>query len=264
VRRFAPVRRCTTAVLACLAIGAPEPRYAWAASPSEESRAEVESLLGRATELFQAERYDEAIALFEEAYALDPEANYLFNIGRVYEEKGELQTALSYYERFVRHPEAEPEAIAMTQARIDALVAELEQLDPPAPPPEPEPDPPPPPVETHGDSGSPPSSRARLRIAGYSLIGGGAALAAIGGGFAGAALTKQRELDSLSTLESRNEAIDKGQRYALVADALFIAGGVVALTGLILTLATLGRSRSQARSKSRAFGVAANGVLVHF
>lgn len=213
---------------------------------------DVQALLRRAVGLFDAKHFDEAIALFEEAYAIHPEANYLFNIGRVYEEKGDLEAALTYYERFVAHPEAAPEAKRMTEKRLEQLRA---KLPPPSPPPlqgmEPLPEPPPPTVDPTTSSTvaftdtppstPPPRGNLRLRIGGYSVLGGGAAILAIGAGFAGAALAQHRRLDDLSTLETRDDAIRRGEQSSLIADSLFIAGGIVAIAGLTLTLVSLRR-----------------------
>jgi len=224
---------------------------------STPAEADVQALLRRAVALFDAKRFDEAIALFEEAYAIHPEANYLFNIGRVYEEKGDLETALTYYERFVAHPEAAPDAKRMTEARIEELRAKL-------PPPSPDPIEPPPPRPRASDTSprtndlsladTPAPARAprgnlRLRIGGYSLLGGGAAILAIGAGFAGAALAQHRRLDGLTMLEARDDAIRRGEQSSLIADSLFIAGGVVAIAGLTLTLVSL-RSRTPAPART--------------
>src|SRR5690606_4705449 len=121
IRRGAPA----AAVALGLSLACP-PALAAPLPPPPDPRAEedVQPLLTRAIALFDDRQFDEAIPLFEEAYAIDPEANYLFNIGRVYEEKGDLETALVYYTRFVEHPEAAPEAKAMTEKRIVRLQSE--------------------------------------------------------------------------------------------------------------------------------------------
>jgi tetratricopeptide (TPR) repeat protein len=214
-------------------------------APGSEAAAEVEELNAAAVEAFKNKEYDEAARLFEAAYDKNPEPNYLFNIGRVYEEKGDFESAIEWYDKFIHLPEVELQAreIALERLRVlRAIVAESKAEQEEAQPkdePEPQPD----------DEGkrkpTPP-----LRIAGYVLLGvGGAALIA-GAAFGGAALQRNNDLDSLNTLEQRNDAIDKGKRNALVADSLFIAGGVIALTGLVLTLASLkkGKGKSQRAS----------------
>lgn len=225
-----------------------------ATASAQPSAAELSA---QAIDRFQVQDYDAAVRLFEEAYAIDRVPNYLFNIGRVYEEKGDLETALTYYERFVAHPEAAPDAKRMTEARIEELRAKL-------PPPSPDPIEPPPPRPRASDTSprtndlsladTPAPARAprgnlRLRIGGYSLLGGGAAILAIGAGFAGAALAQHRRLDGLTMLEARDDAIRRGEQSSLIADSLFIAGGVVAIAGLTLTLVSL-RSRTPAPART--------------
>jgi hypothetical protein len=81
------------------------------------------------------------------------------------------------------------------------------------------------------------------------LLGvGGAALIA-GGGLGGAALARQRELDDTTGLQARDSLIAQGRTFAKAADGLFIAGGVLAVTGLALTIASAVKTRS-ARKQS--------------
>lgn len=215
--------------------------------PPPEGGEDVDALNARAIETFKAKRYDEAVRLFEQAYAMSPEPNYLFNIGRVYEEKGDFPSAIEHYERFIKQPgvELSSRELALERLRVlRAIVAEtaLEQAkasddapavrEQPVVPDEPEPRPKTPP----------------LRVAGYVLMSLGGAVLVTGAGFGGAAVRRDRELENLETLEERDDAITRGERNALAADILFISGGVVALTGLVLTLISL-RKGSQAPAR---------------
>src|SRR5690606_3905720 len=53
--------------------------------------------------------------------------NYLFNIGRVHEEAGELELAVSFYERFLDQPGVALEARAATLDRVKVLRAVIEE-----------------------------------------------------------------------------------------------------------------------------------------
>lgn len=206
-------------------------------APGSEAAAEVEELNAAAVEAFKAKDYDEAARLFEAAYDKNPEPNYLFNIGRVYEEKGDFEKAIEWYDKFIHLPEVELQdrEIALERLRVlRAIVAESKAENEPAqavPQDEPKDEP------TDGRKPTPP-----LRIAGYVLLGIGGAVLVAGAGFGGAAVQRNNELDDLNTLEQRDDAIDKGKRNALIADSLFISGGVIALTGLVLTLVSLKKS----------------------
>lgn len=48
-----------------------------------------------------AGRYDEAIALYKKAYAAIPHPELLFNLGQAYRLKGDVETALEYYRRYL-------------------------------------------------------------------------------------------------------------------------------------------------------------------
>jgi tetratricopeptide (TPR) repeat protein len=223
------------------------------AAPADDVPPEVAALNERAVAKFQAKEYDEAIELFKQAYDLKPEPNYLFNIGRVYEQMGDMKHAVEFYTRFLKQPEVDLQAREVALERRRVLTAVLDDTEPgwnddpeevedepedepvtePAVTKDPEPDPTPPPKKPN-----------KLRISGYVLLGiGGGAL--IGGGvFAGLASAKNKDLDGINNLEGRDDTITKGKRNALVADVLFLTGGVLAITGLTLVLVSLKKKPS--------------------
>ena len=78
-------RRALLAGVIALGLGlGPRPAYSHeyeGAAPEGPNpfKEQVEALNAQAVEKFQAKQYDEAAALFEQAYDLNPEPNYLFN-----------------------------------------------------------------------------------------------------------------------------------------------------------------------------------------
>src|SRR5262245_57508804 len=60
-----------------------------------------------------AGHYDEAIALYKKAYAAIPHPEILFNLGQAYRLKGDAETALDYYRRYLA---AEPSGRAAGDA----------------------------------------------------------------------------------------------------------------------------------------------------
>ncbi|HEY0714338.1 MAG TPA: tetratricopeptide repeat protein [Polyangia bacterium] len=83
---------------------------------------EAERLVNEAAALYQANRYKEAIALFERAYTLDPHPIILLNIGRAHNRNGALEQALHFYRRYLkRAPKAED------RAQIEERVRHLEE-----------------------------------------------------------------------------------------------------------------------------------------
>lgn len=228
--------------------------------PEPASEKEVEALNNAAVEKFQAKEYEEAAQLFEEAYSINPEPNYLFNIGRIYEESGDLQKAVEYYERFMNEPAVEIEAreIALERVRVlKEIIRENEAKEAAKNPPPPVEDNEPTPLGDDDKKNKTPP----MRIGGYVLVGVGAAVLGAGAGFGAAASGNSKELDDLNTLETRDAEIEKGRRNAIIADSMFIAGGALALTGVILIAVSFSKRGSGSRAAlSPTFGRRGAGV----
>jgi tetratricopeptide (TPR) repeat protein len=210
----------------------------------ESTKKKVDAINAEAVEKFQAKEYDEAVALFEQAYELQPEPNYLFNIGRIYEESGNLAKSVEFYERFVKEPGVPLDARERGLERLRVLRAIIEETAPepePEPEPEVEPEPEPEPVVAPPPEDPKPS---KLRVAGYVLLGTGAATLAVGGVLAGLALQRANTLEGQHTYEERNDTADQGRGMALSADILFGVGGAVAAAGLVMVLVSLPRKKA--------------------
>ena len=213
--------------------------------PAAIDTEDTDALNAAAVERFQNKDYEGAVELFERAYSIDSQPNYLFNIGRVYEESGKIDKAVEYYQRFVQSPgvDLESREIALERLRVLREI-QKEITGPEKPPPdqvEPEPEPEGPSNDPPVDDGEAPRKLSKLEIAGYSVLGVGGAALIIGGVFGGLALSQQSELDTQMSFENRQEVISSGTTNALVADILFISGGALAVTGLIMAL--VGRSK---------------------
>ena len=247
VRRWLCAATSGAVALACLQVlpahaAAPEEtptEEPAAASPDVEA---ADALSEQAVERFNARDFDNAIDLFKQAYALDAKANYLFNIGRVFEEKGDLQSAVDFYQRFVGSESVDLESRQNATERISVLRETLRAMEGDAEPDDPDPDPDPvgePTTTEPTDTG--PDRKRVFRIAGYSLMGvGGVALIA-GGVFGGLALGKRNDADEEPLVDEALSLRDDAKSQAKVADALFITGGVLATAGLIFVLTTLGK-----------------------
>jgi tetratricopeptide (TPR) repeat protein len=227
------------------------PRYSHAAPEGPNPfKEQVEKLNAQAVEKFQAKQYDEAAALFEQAYELQPEPNYLFNIGRIYEESGNLEKSVEYYERFVKEPGVPLDARERGLERLRVLRAILEET---APEPEPEPDPdledPEPEPETKPETtpeATPGKAKpSKLRIAGYALLGVGGGVLIGGGVLGGLALGRANALEGQHTFEERDDTATRGRSMALGADIMFGVGGAVAAAGLVMVLVSLKKKPSE-------------------
>lgn len=219
-----------------------------AASPDAATTADAEALSEQAVESFAAKRYDESIGLFEKAYALDTNPNYLFNIGRVYEEKGDLEQAVAHYQDFVSQPGVDLESREAATARLKVLRAALQQLEENEGDEDPAEETVPPadvqPADSKTDEG--PSDRKRgQRIAGYALLGVGGAGLIVGGVLGGLAQSNASDADSAEFVDDTLRMRDDARRQARAADAMFITGGVFAVAGLVLVLTTLGKGKKK-------------------
>lgn len=251
---------CRSLVCSCLALalGLAPTTSALAANGSAidygPAEGDPEELSARAVEKFEAKEYDAAVELFEKAYAADPEPNYLFNIGRVYEEKGDLENAVVYYQRFVSQSGVDLESRQTATERLKVLRETLDQLE------EDKPDETPteditetPPEDTGEDEEAAAQQRKRnMRIAGYSVLGAGGALVIVGAVFGGAARSSANEADQDEFVDRTIALRDRARRQARTADALFITGGIVAAAGVVLVLTSLGGNRGDAEDDTTA------------
>jgi tetratricopeptide (TPR) repeat protein len=80
-------------------------------------------LYQRGVDAFRAKRFDEAAALFQEAYALDPSPVLLYNLGRAQEVAGLADAAIATFRQYLaRYPTAED------RGRVEEKIRILEQV----------------------------------------------------------------------------------------------------------------------------------------
>jgi tetratricopeptide (TPR) repeat protein len=101
-------------LLAVPAVAAPDPK---AAAHYKQGKA-----------FLDAKQYDQAIAEFQAAYAIDKVAGHLFNIADAYEAKGDYDKAIEFYTKYIdadpkgaKVPDARARVVAATQKRDDAI-----------------------------------------------------------------------------------------------------------------------------------------------
>lgn len=234
---------------------------------TEAEKSEADALSEEAIEKFQGKDYDGAVALFEKAYSIDPQPNFLFNIGRVYEEAGNLEQAVEYYARFVKQPGVDLDSRTVALERLKALREILEATtekepeveEPEVEEPEDEPVvevvPPPEPVDQDAQR-----KRKTLRGAGFGVLGVGAA-ALIGGAVAGG--LAQGDANAAEEAASPSESQDllsNSQTKALAADIMYGVGGALVLTGVILVAVGYSKPKTQRVAFTPSFGPRGAGV----
>jgi tetratricopeptide (TPR) repeat protein len=208
-----------------------------AAQPADpEAEAEAKLLYQDGVTHYDLAEYDDAIEKFRAAYHLSRQPRLLFNIAQAYRLKGagSCRNAVHFYRTYLRLVPA-----AENRAAVEDWLAKLAacaDAEPPSTPPavdppdgteiQTPPPPPPPPLRLHSEAHA-------SRVLPWSLVAGGAAMAAAGGGML---LWVSHDLDDARTgcrpecnaIRSRLE-LRANVGYALlgVGGALAIAGGVV-------------------------------------
>lgn len=234
--------RSASIALAVLALA--RPSVGLAAETDPDVLARVERKAAEAREAYQAQDFEQAVALYLEAWRLAPAGAILYNIAHIYDRKlKELDLAIEFYRRYIASPDADPAAAARATRRIRELKAEkaareeaeLERMRArrePAPQPEPTParaDTVRAPVETT-DPG------ADQRLMGWIGVGVGAAMLATAGGLGVAAQSRADDFGASVSLDQKKSFRDEGETFALTADVLYAVGGVAAVTGVVLLL----------------------------
>ena len=209
---------------------APEP------APGGAEKAGAVELSAQARERFKAKDYDAAVRLFEQAHAVDPSPNYLFNIGRVYEEKRDLKAAVDYYQRFVMEPRVEIGAREQAVQRLRVLKAILNETEPQPSSGNPAADPAKSGTPTEAAPLRPADPKKNMRLGGYALLGAGGVTMIVGGLFGGLTLAKRNALDDSMIVEDRRSLKRQGETFALVSDITLFTGAALAVTGLVLVL----------------------------
>ena len=220
-----------------------------AAAAPQVAPGSAADLSGQAIERFKARDYDAAARLFEQAYGLDPNPNYLFNVGRVYEEKGDIRSAADYYGRFVKEPGVEIESRELALQRLRVLRAILHETEPQTGQPatatsaEPQPGA----STSNAAAGDESDRRKSMRLGGYALLGVGGISMLVGGIFGGLTLGKKNDLNASHMVDDRKAIARDGKTFALVSDVTLFTGAALAVTGLVLVLVNR-KPRSPRRS----------------
>src|SRR5690606_7693753 len=137
-----------------------------------------------------------------------------------------------YYERFVVAPDVESDARqhALSQVQTLRQRAQSSQTSPPTEP-----------TEKSDDTiraQTPPAEAGPDRTLSYIVLGSGVGLIATGAVFGMLASQDETKFQSAAPTDSatRQAARDSGTTKALVADGLFVAGGIAAVVGTYLFL----------------------------
>lgn len=210
----------------------------------------VEDWLEEATRRFDRQDYAGSIDAFEAAYAITPDPNFLYNIGRVHEEAGELDAAVRHYREFARQPSVTLDLRRQALERIQVLRGVLEDETPTEAPPAMAPPPTEAPLPNATQVAEPPSepnrappplSVRRLQWAGIVTLGAGVLAAGAAATTGGLAWRESERLGRTIDPADRQRIRARGQALAGATDGLLAGGVALALAGFTVTFVALAR-----------------------
>jgi len=177
----------------------------------------IAALATRGMELVSAERYDEAIRVYLEAYALEPLAAILYNIAFVYDKKLDApKRAATYYQQYIDAPDADDEGKLRAYERLRILEARIRLAAPPPPPPKP--------------------SLSAQAVGGWVSTMTGAALILTGATFSALAYSTHSEFEETDDITAREALRDEGEFRAVMGDVTLGVGLTAVAAGVTLLL----------------------------
>lgn len=194
------------------------------ADGEEAVASKVERLSEEGAELFGQAAYAEAIERFEEAYKLEPVANLLYNIALSYERMGDKDNAIVYYEKFIIAGDADPENRSKALKRARALQDERDYNNRKNKPPQE-------PTPAKRDDGL-----GGLAVTGIVATGLGAAMAGTGAVFGLMAQETHDNFKAARNVQDKRSFQEDAEQSALIADILFISGGVAIASGVTMII----------------------------
>jgi len=175
--------------------------------------------------------FDAAIVEFKQSYELSKAPRLLFNIAQAYRLKKDYESALYFYNTYIR-ADPNPPNLDDVDAKIDEMKRALDEQHKQAlnPPPV---NPPPvnPPVEKH-------TSKRGLKVAGLTVAGLGVAACAVGGGMLGLSASDSSTLHRVAVngmpwTPMDQQIFEEGDRAQTAGIVLLSAGGALVVAGAI-------------------------------
>jgi len=177
----------------------------------------IAALATRGMELVSAERFDEAIRVYLEAYALEPLAAILYNIAFIYDKKLDApKKAATYYQQYIDAPDADDQGKLRAYERLRILEARIRLAAPPPPPPKP--------------------SLSAQAVGGWVSTMTGAALMLTGATFSILAYSTHSEFEETDDITAREALRDEGEFRAVMGDVAMGVGLAATAAGVTLLL----------------------------
>ncbi len=186
--------------------------------------------------------FDAAIVEFKQSYELSKAPRLLFNIAQAYRLKKDYESALYFYNTYLR-ADPNPPNLDDVDAKIDEMKRAIADKHKAVAPPPVKPPPPLPPPPPHVDRR--PSKRA-LKIGGLTVAALGVASCAVGAGMLGLSASDSSTLHRVATSgmawTPADQAIfNEGDRAQLAGIVLLSAGGALVIAGGVTLITALRR-----------------------
>jgi tetratricopeptide (TPR) repeat protein len=95
--------------------------FLFSISSAQAANPKVGALIKEGDRLYKENKYREAAEALKKAYDLEPAGVLLYNIGRAYDQAGELKIALDYYRQFVGQEGSDPTLVKKANLAMDRL-----------------------------------------------------------------------------------------------------------------------------------------------
>ncbi len=222
------MRLLLVALLVALAFPAVAAGQVGGGEGDDEARALA--LFEESVSAYQEGNFDQAIALLNRAYALQPEPVLLYNLGRAQDGAGEFEAAIESYQQYLDEAGDIPDRGAI-ERRIETLRenlaerARLGRLDEVA--------------DGSGDTTGNAETTSEAADAGgpsaapWIVVGVGVVGIGVGAVLGGVALSAHDEAVNAPSQEETLAAQDRAEGLALGSTIAFVAGGVIAGAGLV-------------------------------
>ncbi|MFT3698374.1 MAG: tetratricopeptide repeat protein [Kofleriaceae bacterium] len=205
------------------------------AEPTADAKKHAGELAVESQQHYKRGEFEVAVALLRQAYALYPQPNLLYNLGRALESMNDKQGAVDAYKQYLASADqvedrgAIERRVTTLQTEIDAAKAKPVEPAPPVKPIET-----PPVVQAPIVVQPPPPAPEReTSIAPWITMGIGVAIGGAGIGFALDARDQHQKAIDASIGADAKVYDDNAHRNALVANIGFAVGGAVVIGGLV-------------------------------
>ena len=262
--RLRTSRAGVLAFVTCLVLALPAAGQDESGGP--EARRRALELFRESEVPYREGRFDEAVRLLEEAYALHPEPVLLYNLARAYEGMGDPIKARDAYQRYLDgSPDAKDRgAIERRIQTLDAQIAEQKRL-----------------AEEKRrleeerrrreredrrkkPAREPPSAPAESKASIWPWVTAGAGVALVGTGAVFGVLAKSERDDAAEdpVHASATETFDRAETMATTANVLFIVGGMATAGGVTWILLSRSGGETQRQNAALALSIAPSGVAL--